>query len=133
MDSSLMLSGHPGARDPKKPLQWAVCSSATSTAVTGPWGTTYTRNLTPDKDTGIGNWTEQNFVDTMRTGRRMGKGRQLLEPMPWRWFAEMTDEDLGSIYAYLMTLKPIKNHVPEPKPPTTDGPAMAPQGRSGGK
>jgi mono/diheme cytochrome c family protein len=116
MDSTLMLSGHPEDRDPNKPLMWTVCSAASYTAMTGPWGTTFTRNLTPDKQTGIGSWTEQNFVDTMRTGRRMGKGRQLQEPMPWRWFAEMTDEDLQSIYAYLMTVKPIKNHVPEPRP-----------------
>ena len=90
---------------------------ATMTSWAGPWGVSFTRNLTPDKETGLGDWTEQNFVETIRTGRRMGKGRELLPPMPVQAFKNMTDEDLKSIFAYLKTIPTIKNKVPEPLPP----------------
>jgi mono/diheme cytochrome c family protein len=77
----------------------------------------FTANLTPDNETGLGDWTERDFVQTMRTGRRMGKGRDILPPMPIPAFSNFTDEDLGAMFAYLRTLPPVKNKVPEPVPP----------------
>jgi hypothetical protein len=60
------------------------------------------------------------FVRALRTGRHMGVSREILPPMPWPAFRNATDEDLKSIYAYLRTIKPITNHVPDPQPPATD-------------
>ena len=53
------------------------------------------------------------FVSAIRTGRHMGKARPIMPPMPWPAFRNGTDEDLKSIYAYLRTIKPIANHVPD--------------------
>jgi hypothetical protein len=81
-----------------------------------PYGIVYSRNLTPDKS-GIGEWTEAQFIKSLRTGRHQGEGRPLLAPMPWPSTAAMTDEDLKAVYAYLRTIKPIVNTVPDPKVP----------------
>jgi hypothetical protein len=83
----------------------------------GPWGVSFASNLTPDNETGIGTLSEAMFIKTLREGKLMGVGRPLLPPMPWPAFAQKTDEDLKAIYAYLMSLKPIKNKVPDPVPP----------------
>ena len=80
----------------------------------GPWGISYTRNLTPDRETGLGSWTEQQFVETIRNGRQQGRGRQLLPPMPWPAYRNMTDADLKAIFAYLKTIPAISNKVPDP-------------------
>jgi hypothetical protein len=96
--------------------------SATMTAWAGPWGVSFTRNLTPDKETGIGIWTEQNFIETLRTGRQLGKGRPILPPMPFEAFRNMTDDDLKSIFAYLQSIPAIKNKVPDPIAPSQGQP-----------
>jgi mono/diheme cytochrome c family protein len=96
---------------------WKMVASVTMTAWSGPWGVSFTRNLTPDSETGIGKWTEQNFIDTLRNGKTMGKGRPLLPPMPWPMYRSLTDEDLKAMYAYLKTIQPVKNRVPEPLAP----------------
>lgn len=124
-DMTRMLSGHPEALvmppAPKLPPgPWLVVSSGTNTAWAGPWGTSFTANLTPDKETGIGTWTARNFVDTIRTGRHMGRGRPLLPPMPVPVYNNMPDEDLEAIFAYLQTVPAIKNRVPEPLPPAAE-------------
>ena len=121
-DLSVFLSGHPaGSELPPAPQlppgPWAVSVTGDTTAWSGPWGISFTRNLTPDKETGLGDWTEQNFVDTIRSGRRLGKGRELLPPMPWVPFANFTDDELKAIFAYLQTIPAIRNPVPEPIPP----------------
>jgi hypothetical protein len=92
-------------------------AAATMTAWSGPWGVSFTRNLTPDPETGIGKWTEQNFIDSLRNGKIMGKGRPLLPPMPWAMYGTLTDEDLKAMFAYLKTIPPVKNRVPEPLAP----------------
>ena len=121
-DMSRALSGHPASLQmppaPQLPPgPWAVTVSATNTAWAGPWGTSFTANLTPDKETGLGNWTRQNFVDTIRNGRHMGAGRPLLPPMPAPVYANLTDDDLGAVFAYLQTIPAIANKVPAPLPP----------------
>jgi hypothetical protein len=121
-DMTRMLSGHPEAMKLPPPPRlgdgpWAFVATGTMTAWAGPWGISFTANLTPDPETGIGRWTEKDFIDTIRNGRRLGKGRPLLPPMPWQWARLMTDEDLQAIYAYLRTIPTVKNRVPEPVAP----------------
>jgi mono/diheme cytochrome c family protein len=115
-DMDRMLSGHPASVTlPAAPaLQGGWLAVSTMTAWSGPWGTSYTRNLTPDKETGLGAWTEQQFLDTIRNGRHQGRGRQLLPPMPWQNYAQMTDSDLKAVFAYLRSIPPISNKVPDP-------------------
>ena len=121
-DYSRMLSGHPerlvvktAARVPEEP--WLVTTTATTTAWSGPWGVSFTANLTPDSETGLGRWTFRNFKDTIRTGRHMGRGRAILPPMPIPMYKHMTDQDLEAVFSYLRTIPAIKNRVPEPLPP----------------
>jgi len=121
-DMTRMLSGHPeqvGALSAPSmnggPWMWT--STATNTAFAGPWGISYTANLTPDQNTGLGIWTEDMFVQAIKTGKHMGTSRPILPPMPWPAFRTATDEDLRSIYQYLRTIKPIANHVPDPTAP----------------
>lgn len=89
------------------------------TAFSGPWGISYTANLTSDSATGIGAWPEETFISAIRTGKHLGNpnGRDILPPMPWAEIAKMTDEDLKAVYAYLQSLPPIKNQVPQPVAP----------------
>jgi len=71
---------------------------------------TLARNITPDKETGIGTWTVDDFKKTLRTGINP-KGEVLLPPMPIPTLQNATEEDLEAIYHYLMTVKPIHNAV----------------------
>lgn len=121
-DMTRMLSGHPASlqmppvpRLPEGP--WQVVASATNTAWAGPWGVSFTKNLTPDADTGLGQWTLDNFVKTFRTGRRQGRGRVILPPMPIPAYKNFNDADLEAIYTYLQSIPPIRNAVPEPIAP----------------
>ena len=123
-DTTRILSGHPsGEKIPPVPLEylgpgkWAAVGNAHLTAWAGPWGISFAKNLTPDEATGIGAWTEEIFIKAMRTGKDMGAGRDILPPMPWFNLAKMTDDDLKSIFAYLKSLKPINNQIPDPIPP----------------
>jgi mono/diheme cytochrome c family protein len=126
LDTSRLLSGHPEASKlpppPKLPPgPWIAVISGDLTAWSGPWGISYGTNLTPDETTGMGIWTEEMFIKALKTGRHMGTSRPILPPMPWETFRNMSDEDLAAIYAYLRTIPPIKNRVPEaviaPPPP----------------
>lgn len=82
----------------------------------GPYGTSYAANLTPDKETGIGNWSDEQImrgIYGVRPDRRV-----LLPPMPWPYYAgKITDGDMKALLAYLRSLKPVKNKVPPPEPP----------------
>jgi mono/diheme cytochrome c family protein len=91
--------------------------AATNTAFAGPWGVSFAANLTPDKETGLGAWTEEMFIATMRTQRHQGKGRALLPPMPASMIANLNDEDLKALFAYLQSLTPVRNRVPTPVDP----------------
>jgi cytochrome c len=120
-DMTRALSGHPEqigllAPAPSQGL-WIWSAAATNTAFSGPWGVSYTANLTPDQNTGLGIWTEQMFIQAIRTGRHMGVSRPINPPMPWAVYRNATDQDLKAIYAYLRTLKPVTNHVPDYVPP----------------
>lgn len=118
-DMDRFLSGHPASMElpppPPPSGPWIASIAATMTAWAGPWGISYTANLTPDPETGIsGTYTEEQFIMTIREGKKQGRGRMILPPMPWPVIRNLTDEDLKSIFAYLQTLKPIRNKVPEP-------------------
>ncbi|MEO8819735.1 MAG: cytochrome C, partial [Ginsengibacter sp.] len=81
-----------------------------------PGGKVYSANITPDKTTGIGNWTAQQFVTRFKTYADPANVAKLSKSdvntiMPWAMFAGMDTSDLRSIYAYLLTVKPIKNDV----------------------
>jgi len=121
-DMDRMLSGHPQSlampAPPKLPDgPWLVTAAATNTAWSGPWGVSFTANLTPDPETGLGRWTLRNFVDTIRSGRHLGRGRPILPPMPYPMYKHFTDEDFAAIYAYLRSIPAVRNQVPEPLPP----------------
>jgi mono/diheme cytochrome c family protein len=125
-DMTRALTGHPAdfvmPPAPKLPAgPWIWMGGATNTAFAGPWGTSFAANLTPDKATGTGDWTVEQFIATLRTGRRLGKGRPVLPPMPAAVYAKMTDDDLRSIFAYLQSLKPVSNKVPQPVEPAEGG------------
>lgn len=131
LDTSRYLAGHYGGDTTLAPVGpgcltqqgWVGATNADFTAWVGPWGISYSANITPDQTFGIGSWTSEAFVKTMRTGLHLGAGRPILPPMPWQNLALATDEDLSSIFSYLMTIKPVANEVPQPTPPTG-----APQG-----
>src|ERR1043165_2102526 len=116
-DMSRALSGHPSQLVMGAPPQlsgaWVWSAAGTNTAFAGPWGISYARNLTPDRVSGLGIWNEEMFIKTMRTGRHMGVSRPLLPPMPWQNLNPLPDEDLKAIFAYLRSIKPIRNEVPE--------------------
>ena len=74
-------------------------------------------NLTPDKATGLGNWTDAQIVTAIRTGKRPD-GRVLAPVMPWMALAALTDADARAIAAYLKSLPPVANKVPGPFGPS---------------
>jgi cytochrome c553 len=124
-DTDRLLSGHPESIKvdaPYKPAPgspWQVATTADLTAWSGPWGVSFPANLTPDPLTGLrsGVWTEALFIKAMRTGKHMGTARDILPPMPWQVYAQMSDDDLKAIWAYLGSIPAIINHVPDPIPP----------------
>ena len=120
-DMTRALSGHPSSVSmpaaPKPTEPWLVTIAATNTAFAGPWGVSFTANLTPDVETGLGKWTAKNFKDTIRTGRHLGRGRPVLPPMPIMVYNNFTDDDLEAIFAYLQSLPAVSNKVPEPLAP----------------
>ena len=71
-----------------------------------PFGTFYSPNITPDKETGIGNWTEQDFLRAMKEGRDP-HGRNYFPVFPYIYFSKITDEDARALYNYLMSIPPV--------------------------
>ena len=128
-DMSRMLSGHPESVAIGAPATsagpWIAAANATNTAHSGPWGVSFTANLTPDPETGLGKWTQSTFAQTIRTGRHMGRGRKILPPMPIPMYKNFTDEDLAAIFTYLQSIPAISNRVPEPLPPAATASAAA--------
>jgi hypothetical protein len=125
-DPDRLLSGHPSevpiAKIDTAVLKNWVMFNHLNTAAAGPWGVSFAANLTPD-ETGIGNWSEEQFSNALRKGKFKGQenGRTLLPPMPWPMYAGLTDEDVQSIFVYLKTLKPVRNVVPGPIAPNEIG------------
>jgi len=127
LDMTLALSGHrSNLKLPDVPAgvigpdKWGAIGNNDFTAWAGPWGVSFAMNLTPDEETGMGTWNEAMFLKAMRTGKHLWEGRDILPPMPWPYMAQATDADLKAIFAYLQSIKPIKNAVPDPIPPAAD-------------
>ncbi|MDX1941342.1 MAG: c-type cytochrome [Saprospiraceae bacterium] len=121
LDPTRLLSGHP-AEMPLAKIDTAllkdwVLFTPILTAGIGPWGVSYAANLTPD-ETGLGNWTEAQFKKAIKEGKSKGMDgtRPLLPPMPWQNFVNISDEDVSAMFAYLQSIKPIANIVPNPQP-----------------
>jgi mono/diheme cytochrome c family protein len=127
LDMTKFLSGYVQEALPPPPAAsgpWMIHTNAHLTAWAGPWGISYTKNLTPDENTGIGSWSEETFVKAIRTGKHMGVSRPILPPMPWDVYKNLTDADLKAVYAYLRTIPAVHNPQPDPTPP-----AGAPAGK----
>jgi len=120
-DMTRMLSGHP--EDMVMPPMtltngpWGWAGAVTNTAFVGAWGVSFTANLTPDPETGLGKWNEDTFIRALRTGRHEGQGRPILPPMPYPMYRQATDDDLRAVFAYLRSIPPIRNRVPQPIDP----------------
>ncbi|KTD17825.1 cytochrome c [Legionella jordanis] len=90
-----------------------------------PFGTFYSPNITPDKETGIGNWTEQDFIRALKEGRDP-QGRNYFPVFPYIYFAKMTDDDARALYAYFMSIPPVKlKNKPLPFPFNVPGSRFA--------
>jgi mono/diheme cytochrome c family protein len=97
----------------------------------GPWGRVVSANITPDPDTYVGQASRQEFIDRFKSLEHLGGENAPAAPpgkntvMAWPWFAGMNREDLGAIYDYLKTVKPIKKKVvsfPDAPPGTSSRP-----------
>jgi mono/diheme cytochrome c family protein len=91
-----------------------------------PFGTLYTPNITPDKETGIGSYTEADFVRLFRRGVNRA-GQNVYPGMPYPWYASMREPDIKAIYAYIMSQAPVTYKIPENQVwfPFTIRPAIA--------
>ena len=123
LDMNKRLSGHPAGTaippvDTSLIHQWVYLSHDLTMAV-GPWGASFSANLTPDNETGIGTWQPEMFINAMKTGKHLGvaDGRPILPPMPWQNLSQLPDEDLKAMFLYLKSLPAVKNKVPDPMPP----------------
>jgi hypothetical protein len=126
LDTARLLSGHPETMpyptwmpaDMEQRHAFAL-TNPMLTAWAGPWGVSFSSNLTPDKETGIGEWTEESFIRAVRTMKHQGQpnGRDILPPMVFMPVSHATDEDLKALWAFLRSIPPVKNQVPLPVPP----------------
>jgi hypothetical protein len=125
-DETRLFAGHPSdvvlAPVELREGPWSATTSG-MTAWAGPWGVSYAANLTPDPATEL--WSEDSFIKAMRTGKKRGHGRDILPPMPWQPLGKASDADLKAIYAYLSSLPPVFNNVPDPSPPVVTGTSRA--------
>ena len=85
-------------------------------AVPTPFGTIYAPNITPDKDTGIGNWTGEQFWKAMHEGMN-ADGSHLYPAMPYPWYTKLTKDDVLAIKAYLDTLPAVRSDTKKPALP----------------
>ena len=77
-----------------------------------PFGTLYSTNITPDAETGIGNWSERDFLNAMRHGVRPDN-EHLYPAFPYTAYTRMSNEDVAAIYAYLQSVPPVNQVPPE--------------------
>jgi hypothetical protein len=109
-DVSRELSGHPEGGPIPDEIENGASTNLLLTAWRGPWGLTLSRNLTPDKETGLGKWTLADFKKTIRTGVDPN-GEVLYPPMPIPEMQNLPEDDLTAIWNYLRTVKPIHNNT----------------------
>jgi len=136
-DPNRLFAGHPADTKlpgiPKgalSPQSWGGLFSNDQTAWVGPWGVSFGSNLTPDKETGIGNWSFDDFKEVLRSGMVHDNSRRFLPPMsPDMNVAALSDADLKLMFDYFMSLKPVSNRVPNPIPPDKIGLGGPPPGK----
>jgi mono/diheme cytochrome c family protein len=101
-----------GAFTPAPNLETPLAGSEIGFEMPG-MGVFYPPNLTPDKETGLGNWSDAEIITAFTTGVRPD-GRPLAPVMPWMSYGHISAEDATSLVAYLRSLKPVKHKVPGP-------------------
>jgi hypothetical protein len=124
-DPERFLSGYPqGEPLPELPDsepgtgEWENTFYTTDGTVwVGRWGVSFAANITPDPETGLGAWTEEQFIETFRGTDHIGGGSTIRSSMPMQAYSQLSNEELRSIYLYLQVIKPIKNKVPDPVRP----------------
>jgi mono/diheme cytochrome c family protein len=128
LDTSKLLSGHP---ETAPVPSWSSENIERKRVVAATNGSLLAK-LTPHGpaqavSTGIGEWSEETFIQMARTGKHQGQpnGRAVLPPMPWESLKGLTDDDLKAVWAYLKSLPPVKNQVPFPVPPLASQAAAA--------
>lgn len=90
-------------------------------SIATPFGTFYSPNITPDKKTGIGNWTEDDFIRALKKGVDP-KGRHYFPVFPYVYFANTSDDDLRALYAYFMSIPAVEQaNIPLPFPFSVPG------------
>ncbi len=100
----------PGVFLGKPDMQRRLAGSEVGFQIPG-LGVFFPPNLTPDKETGLGSWSEADIVKAVRQGVRPD-GRTLAPVMPYHNYSRLTDADASALAAYLKSLKPIANRVP---------------------
>ena len=109
-NTNLYLAGAPSNPPP-------VGHPATVGWTTRAWKKVYARNITPDPETGIGKWSEEQFLRAFKERTRSDGTKYDNSDMPWDSYKNMKEEDIRAIYKYLRTIKPISNKVPANIPP----------------
>jgi mono/diheme cytochrome c family protein len=108
------LAGHPDRERALGGSEVGFGGSAPMGEMTG--GVVYPSNLTSDRETGLGNWTDEQILDALQRGRRPD-GSTLVPVMPWPAYANLSDSDARAIVAYLRTVAPVRFEVPARVPP----------------
>jgi len=106
-----------GALIGRPDMSRALAGSRIGIAYTNPLedpdpGIVFPPNITPDNETGIGRWSEQQVVDAVRTGLGRHAGRRI-RVMPWQGYARISEEDAWAIVGYLKNLDPVRHRVPD--------------------
>jgi len=105
-----------GALRGEADMSMALAGSRTGIAYTRPLeneypGVVYPPNITPEVETGIGNWSNQQMANAIRAGMGRHGGRRILT-MPWQGYARLSNDDVDALTSYLQSIKPIRHEVP---------------------
>lgn len=127
-DKDRFMSGYPANEPlPNLPYPEIIAGEAErnfyttdATIWVGRWGVSFAPNLTPDPETGIGSWTEEDFIEIFRGNKHFAEGEQVTSPMPVKAYSQLSYFELRSIFVYLQTIEPISNEVPKRIPPESD-------------
>ena len=127
-DMNRYLSGYPEDQPlPNIPYTEIIAGEADKAFYTtdatiwvGRWGVSFATNLTPDPETGLGNLTEDQFIEIFRGNKHFAEGKQVTTPMPVNVYSQLSFFELRSIYIYLQTIPPIENQAPTRIPPESD-------------
>lgn len=96
-------------------------SCGKSSSLPSCFGTVYSRNLTSDSETGLGDWTDQQIRRAIKSGITKDGRMMHFQAMPWDMFSNFTEADLEAIIAYLRGLSPVKKRIPPPTPEAPPG------------